>query len=106
MGNKDHGAVSPKNQETLDKSRDPKNAEEINREAAGRPPEPGAIDRPGFDLGGSTDDRSAGTGLGSGDEAGENRLDRSLPGRRARGKLSIPRWSGPRLAKAPPRPKE
>jgi hypothetical protein len=87
-----HGAVSPKNQETLDKSGDPKNAEEINREAAGRPPEPGAIDRPGFDLGGSTGDTNAGTGLGLGDDAGENRLDRSLPGRRTRGKLSIPRW--------------
>jgi hypothetical protein len=104
--NKDHGGVSPKNQETLDKSGDPKNAEEINREAAGRPPEPGAKDRPGFDLGGSTGDTSAGTGLALGDDAGENRLDRSLPGRQARGKLSIPRWSPPSLAKAPPRPKE
>jgi len=56
--NKDRGAVSPKNQETLDKAGDPKNAEEINREAAGRPPEPG--DRPGFDLGGSTGDTSGG----------------------------------------------
>ena len=32
MENKDHGAVSPKNQETLDKSGDPKSAEEAQAE--------------------------------------------------------------------------
>ncbi len=55
----------------------------------------GAVDRPGFDLGGATGDTSAGTGLGLGDNAGETRMDRSLPGRRITGKLSIPRWRGP-----------
>lgn len=106
MKNKDHGSVFSKNQNTREKSRDLKNKDEIDREAARRPPEPGAIDRPGFDLSGSTGDTSAGTGLGLGADAGEDRLDRSLPGRRARGKLSIPRWSGPSLAKVRLRSKE
>ncbi|MEO6609315.1 MAG: hypothetical protein ABIN69_12690 [Aestuariivirga sp.] len=41
-----------------------------------------AVDRPGFDLGGSTGKTSAGTGLGLGSGSAENRRDRSLPGRR------------------------
>lgn len=41
-----------------------------------------AVDRPGFDLGGSTGKTSAGTGLGLGKDAFEKRSDRSLPGRR------------------------
>lgn len=45
-------------------------------------PEPVAVDRPGFDLGGSTGKTSAGTGLGLGPDAAENRRDRRLPGRR------------------------
>jgi hypothetical protein len=45
-------------------------------------PEPVAVDRPGFDLGGSSGKTSAGTGLGLGQDAAENRRDRSLPGRR------------------------
>ena len=45
-------------------------------------PNPVAVDRPGFDLGGSTGKTSAGTGLGLGTDAAENRDDRSLPGRR------------------------
>lgn len=41
-------------------------------------------DRPGFDLGGSTGKTSAGTGVGLGPDAAENRQDRSLPGRRGK----------------------
>ena len=52
--------------------------------AADTLPEPGAVDRPGFDLGGSTGKTSAGTGLGLGQDAAENRHDRSLPGRRGK----------------------
>ncbi len=52
--------------------------------AADSSPEPVAVDRPGFDLGGSTGKTSAGTGLGLGPDAAENRRDRSLP--RHRGK--------------------
>ncbi len=47
-------------------------------------PESVAVDRPGFDLGGSTGKTSAGTGLGFGKDAAENRRDRSLPGRRGK----------------------
>jgi hypothetical protein len=54
--------------------------------AAIPPPEPVAVDRPGFDLGGSTGKTSAGTGLGLGQDAFENRRDRSLPGRRGKSK--------------------
>ena len=49
---------------------------------ADRPTKPVAVDRPGFDLGGSTGKTSAGTGLGLGQDAAENRRDRRLPGRR------------------------
>jgi hypothetical protein len=52
--------------------------------AADSSPEPVAVDRPGFDLGGSTGTTSAGTGLGLGPDAAENRHDRSLPGRRGK----------------------
>jgi len=44
----------------------------------------GAVDRPGFDLGGSTGATSAGTGLGLGEDAADSRKDRSLPGRRGK----------------------
>lgn len=47
-------------------------------------PDSVAVDRPGFDLGGSTSKTSAGTGLGLGQDAAENRRDRSLPGRRGK----------------------
>jgi hypothetical protein len=53
------------------------------------------IDRPGFDLGGSSGDTHAGTGLGLGNDAFETPGDRRLPGRRLDNKLTIPRWSGP-----------
>lgn len=45
------------------------------------PPVSDAVDRPGFDLGGSTGKTSAGTGLGLGTDAAEDHRDRSLPGR-------------------------
>lgn len=53
------------------------------------------VDRPGFDLGGSTGETTAGLGLGLGTDSSDSRLERSLPGRRMTGRLSIPRWSGP-----------
>ncbi len=53
------------------------------------------IDRPGFDLGGSSGDTHAGTGLGLGDDAFDEPGERSLPGRRPDDKLTIPRWGGP-----------
>jgi len=63
-------------------------------QAAARAPDAGAEDRPGFDLGGSVSDATAGTGLGLGEDAAENPLDRGLPSHRARTKLSLPRFSG------------
>lgn len=53
-------------------------------EAAARPRQPVAGDRPGFDLGGSTGKTNAGAGLGLGKDAAENRRDRRLPGRRGK----------------------
>lgn len=53
------------------------------------------IDRPGFDLGGSSGETHAGSGLGLGEDAFEAPGDRRLPGRRLDNKLTIPRWSGP-----------
>lgn len=60
-------------------------------------PDEGAqkIDRPGFDLSGSSDDTHAGTGLGLGADASDKAGDRRLPGRRLDNKLTIPRWGGP-----------
>jgi hypothetical protein len=55
-----------------------------NDKAAVHPTAPVAVDRPGFDLGGSTGKTSAGTGLGLGQDAFEKRRDRSLPGRRGK----------------------
>jgi hypothetical protein len=52
------------------------------------------IDRPGFDLGGSSGDTHAGTGLGLGVDASDSAGDRRLPGRRLDNKLTIPRWGG------------
>jgi hypothetical protein len=51
-------------------------------------------DRPGFDLGGSSGETHAGTGLGLGVDAFDNAGDRRLPGRRLDNKLTIPRWGG------------
>lgn len=52
------------------------------------------IDRPGFDLGGSSGKNQAGTGLGLGDDAFDTPGDRRLPGRRFGKKLTLPRWGG------------
>lgn len=52
-------------------------------------------DRGGFDFGGSTGKTSAGLGLGLGDDSSDTRLQRSLPGRRAKVKPSKPQWGGP-----------
>ncbi|WP_293881560.1 hypothetical protein [Sphingomonas sp.] len=52
------------------------------------------VDRPGCDFGGATGLTTAGLGIGLGDDSSDTRLERSLPGRRFTGKLSIPRWSG------------
>lgn len=53
------------------------------------------IDRPGFDIGGSSGDTHAGTGLGLGTDAFDTPGNRRLPGRRLDNDLTIPRWSGP-----------
>jgi hypothetical protein len=66
---------SPKNKQDQGKRKD---------KTADHSPEPEAVDRPGFDLGGSTGKTSAGTGLGPGQDAADNRSDRSLPGRRGK----------------------
>lgn len=66
----------------------------LNAKAAARSPWLGAKDRPGFDLGGAVTDATAGSGLGLGDDAAESRMDRRLPGRRPKGKLSLPRSGG------------
>lgn len=60
-------------------------------------------DRPGFDLGGSSGETHAGTGLGLAEDAFDTPGERRLPGRRLDNKLTIPRWSGPepRHATAP-----
>ncbi len=60
------------------------------------------VDRPGFDLGGSTGETTAGFGLGLGEDSSDTALQRSLPGRRMRGKLSIPRWRGPDIGSGAP----
>ncbi|MCF8510457.1 MAG: hypothetical protein K9G43_03330 [Rhodobacteraceae bacterium] len=66
------------------------------------------VDRPGFDLGGSSGDTQAGTGLGLGNDASDTAGERRLPGRRLENKATIPRWGGPELrgndtsAKKPP----
>jgi hypothetical protein len=52
-------------------------------------------DRPGADLGGSSGDTHAGTGLGLGNNSSDTAGDRRLPGRRLDNDLTIPRWGGP-----------
>jgi len=79
----------------------PKREVEIKERSGRHTPDPAAVDRPGFDLGGSTGDTTAGAGLGLGMDAGESSSDRSLPGRHARATLSIPRWSGPTSQQPP-----
>ncbi len=71
-----------------------------NETAQVTPPTPNelgqGIDRPGFDLGGSTGKTHAGTGLGLGTDAFDTPGERSLPGRKLDNKPTIPRWSGPK----------
>jgi hypothetical protein len=62
-----------------------------NAKAAGQAPGPGAKDRPGFDLGGAVTDATAGSGLGLGDDAAENRKDRRLPRRRPKSRPDVSR---------------
>ena len=74
--------------------REEKRRERFDANAAARPPEPGAEDRPGFDLGGAATGATAGSGLGLGNNTAENRKDRRLPGRRPKNKLALPRFGG------------
>lgn len=53
------------------------------------------IDRPGFDLGGSSGDTHAGTWLPLGHDAFDTPDERRLPGRRLDNDLTRPRWGGP-----------
>jgi hypothetical protein len=53
------------------------------------------IDRPGFDLGGSSGDTRAGTGLGLGRDAFDTPGGRSLPGRKLGNDVTMPGWGGP-----------
>ena len=70
----------------MDKSEDEKHPQKpeppIRSEVAAQDPRKGAKDRPGFDLGGAVGDKTAGTGLGLGENAAEDPRARSLPGRR------------------------
>lgn len=52
-------------------------------------------DRPEFDLGGSTGDTFAGTGLGLGEDAFDTRADWNLPGRRLDNHLTKTWWNRP-----------
>jgi len=96
---KDHEkpAISPESRspEVSDKTGEHKRRKAVEDEP--HTPDEGAqkIDRPGFDLSGSSDDTHAGTGLGLGADAADKAGDRRLPGRRPDNKLTIPRWGGP-----------
>ena len=75
----------------MDKEKRPKASEK----PIGDDAPPKKIDRPGFDLGGSSGDTHAGTGLGLGNDSFDTPGERRLPGRRLDNKLTIPRWGGP-----------
>ena len=77
--------IADKNIATKQGQADPDAADDTGRK----------IDRPGFDLGGSSGDTHAGTGLGLGEDASDTSGDRQLPGRRTDNTLTIPRWGGP-----------
>jgi len=83
---------SPETTDVPDKKVPKKPAQEEPRTADDSARE---LDRPGFDLGGSTGDTHAGTGLGLGNDAFDTPGERRLPGRRPENKLTIPRWGGP-----------
>jgi hypothetical protein len=90
-------ATSPESQspEVSDKTREHKRREAVDDEQQTTDEGAQKIDRPGFDLSGSSDDTHAGTGLGLGADASDTAGDRRLPGRRLDNKLTIPRWGGP-----------
>jgi len=56
-------------------------AEYPDPKATDRPPRRDSVDRPGFDLGGSDGQETAGSGLGPGEDAFENPAERDLPRR-------------------------
>ena len=97
MNHHENPATSPDTQspEVSDETREHKRREAVEDEQ--HTPDEGdqKIDRPGFDLSGSSDDTHAGTGLGLGADASDTAGDRRLPGRRLDNKLTIPRWGGP-----------
>jgi len=68
------GKDSPKNPNNPKTGGDQRKPEDKTAEAAHDP-----VDRPGFDLGGSTGKTEAGTGLGLGPDAAESGEDRRLP---------------------------
>jgi hypothetical protein len=82
---------------------DPAGKPASKKQAQDSPPTPNdlgqGVDRPGFDMGGSSGDTDAGSGLGLGEDAfdkpGYKPGDRRLPGRRLDNDLTIARWSGP-----------
>ncbi|SFF25628.1 hypothetical protein SAMN04488523_1406 [Sulfitobacter brevis] len=78
---------------------DPAGKPAAKKQAQDSPPTPNdldqGVDRPGFDLGGSSGDTHAGTGLGLGKDAFDTPSNRRLPGRRLDNDLTIPRWGGP-----------
>ncbi len=78
---------------------DPVGKPASKKQAQDSPPTPNdlgqGVDRPGFDMGGSSGDTHAGTWLPLGNDAFETPDERRLPGRRLDNDLTIPRWSGP-----------
>ena len=80
MGDEKHGEATKK-------------ADQKNVQSAALKSERAKKNRPGFDLGGSERDTTAGTGLGLGRDASENAAARRLPGRRF-GKWLSPAGSG------------
>ncbi len=102
MGTKDDRGVSKKKRGSMrGNSSESQDLAEGKLRVGDRSPRSN-VDRAGFDLGGSTGETTAGTGLGFGADSAESRLDRSLPGRRGKSKLTIPRWSGPSTKTPPP----
>jgi hypothetical protein len=84
----------------MTKSRDKDSERAASRESSRRRPDanvaaqdpgPGAEDRPGFDLGGAVTNATAGSGLGLGNDAAENRQDRRLPRHRPKSTPIAPR---------------
>jgi ribosome-associated translation inhibitor RaiA len=75
------GATPDAKSNLAEESSDPRKPKDY---AIERPSESVAVDRPGFDLGGSTGKTNGGTGLGLGQDAFESRRGRSLPGRRGK----------------------